>query len=291
MKTKILSIMLGILLVANLFLVSAITIKDVSSSPDEVEPGEVFDISIEIENVYEFDTENINLRLDLSNVPFAPFQSSSEEFLDKLDEGDEEDFEFKLIALPEAESGIYKIPVEITYEDEDGKNLSKSELISVIVNSAPELKVSLEDSVIFIKGQENIFSIRIVNSGLADVKFVYLKASEVNGVDFISETEQYIGDIDSDDFDSVEYQIRIDRNLGSDKIRIPIILKFKDSTNKEFTETKNIEFNVYTLKEAQEKGLVAKPTYTLYLIVGVVVIGFFGYRFYKKRKLKKIRGR
>ena len=50
-----------LLLVAYMFLVAGVTIKDVTSTPDEVEPGEVFDISIEIENTHGFDIENVSL--------------------------------------------------------------------------------------------------------------------------------------------------------------------------------------------------------------------------------------
>jgi len=291
MKTKIISLLLGILLIANIFMASAVTIKDVTSYPAEVAPGEVFDVSVEIENIHSFDVENINVKLDLNDAPFAPYQSSSEEFLEELESEEEENFKFKLIVLPETASGIYKIPVEITYYEEDMKYMrTKNGLISVIVNSAPELKVSLEDDVVLIKGRENTFSIKIINSGLADVKFLYVKVNNVAGLDFVSEREQYIGDIDSDDFDSVEYKVRIDGEI-SNSIRLPIVLKFKDATNKEFTQTKEVVLNIYSLKEARELGLVAKPSYTYYIVAGIVVVLYIVYRTNKKRKLKKLRGK
>jgi len=308
MKTKIISIILGMLLIANMLLVSAVTIRDVDSTPDEVAPGEVFDISIEIENTHSFYIENINVKLMLTktettnplnpletvtegeDVPFAPYQSSSEKFLDELESDKKEDFKFKLIVLPDANSGIYKIPVEITYEDEDGKEYSKDELISVIVNSAPELKVSLEDSVVLIKEKENTFSVKLVNSGLADVKFVYMNLREVSGLRYVSEKEQYIGDVDSDDFDSVEFTVYIEEG-ASNSIRLPLTLKFRDATNKEFTQFKSVVLKVYTLEEARELGLVAKPSYKYQIIAGIIVIFYIGYRINKKRKMKKLRGR
>ena len=306
MNTKMVSMILGILLVANMFLVAGVTIKDVTSTPDEVEPGEVFDVSIEIQNTHDFDIENVRVKLMLTeeevevnafgvaetegkNVPFAPYQASSEKFLEDLDSDEKEDFKFKLIALPDTASGVYKVPVEITYEDADAKVYTKNEIISVIVNSDPELKVSLVDSVILIKGQENTFSVKLVNSGLADVKFVYVNAREVSGMRYVSEKEQYIGDVDSDDFDSVEFTVYIEEG-ASNSIRLPLTLKFRDATNKEFTQSKNVVLKVYTLEEARELGLVAKPSYKYPIGIGVVVVLYLGYRFNKKRKLKKLRG-
>ncbi len=288
---------LGILLfVITINLVSAVSIIDVSSSPEEVVPGEVVIVSIEIENIFEEKVYNLNVKLDLTNTNFAPYQSSSEKFLDELRDGNEETFKFKLITLPEASTGIYTIPVEINYEYEDENSTfftlipapTKDELISIIVNSPPELKVSLEEPAFLIKGAENIFSIRIINSGLSDVKFVYLTVKDVNGITFFSEKEQYIGDINSDDFDSVEYQVNVDGD-ASGTITLPIILKFKDATNKEFTESHNLILKTYSLKDAQDLGLVEKPNYTIYIGIGILVLGYIFYRIRKKKKLKAMR--
>lgn len=289
MKTTKSTIILGIMFLISLNFISGVSITDVSTLPEEVAPGQVASIVIEVENIFEDYVYNLNVRLDLSgDVPFAPYQSSSEKFLDELEDEEEEDFKFKLIVLPTTASGIYKIPVEISYEDEDGNSSTKQELISLTVNSEPELKVSLIDSEVLIKGKENTFSIKLVNSGLADVKFVYLNVNDVNGIKFISEKEQYIGDIDSDDFDSVEFSSYIGADV-SGTIILPVNLKFRDATNKEFTENKNIALKIYSLKEAQELGLVKKPSYTTPIIIVVLVLVYFGYRIRKKRKLKKLK--
>ena len=289
MKSKILEIVFLFLLVGNLFMVSAVSITDVSTFPEEVVPGQVVDVFIEIENIFEYDVTNLNVKLNLENVPFAPYQSSSEEFLEELEDSDEETFKFKLITLPETDTGIYKIPVEISYKDDEENDSLKQELISITVNSKPELKVSLEDSAVLIKGKENVFSIKIVNSGLADVKFVYLTVNNVDGIKFLSEKEQYIGDINSDDFDNIEYEVYVNAD-ASGTINLPIVLKFKDATNKEFIESKNVVLKTYSLKEAQSLGLVKKPSYTIYIIGGVLVFSYIFYRIRKKRKLKAMRG-
>lgn len=289
-KTKNITIFGMIFLVLALNFVSAITVKDVSSNPSEVIPGQVADITIEIENILSDDVTDLRVKFDLSESPFAPYKSSSERFLDELDEGDEEDFEFQLIALPDTASGIYKIPIQITYSDINGTNITKNEMISLIVNSEPELKLSLEDTTI-IKGKENQVSLRIINSGLADVKFLYINVENFDGVSILSENEQYIGDISSDDFDSVDYRIYISAK-SSNTINLPVTIKYRDATNKEFTETKTVSMGVYSLKEAQDLGLVKKPSYTIYLISAFAIVVFFIYRIRKRMKRKKkIEGR
>ena len=293
MKKNMIITFVGILLfVIILNFISAVSIVDVSSFPEEVAPGQIVEISIEIENVFDYDVANLNVKLDLTDTHFAPYQSSSEKFLDELRKEDEEIFKFKLITLPETSTGIYTIPVKINYEYEDkNSNLnssSKEELISITVNSQPELKVSLEESAVLIQGKENSFSIKIVNSGLSDVKFLYLIVNDVGNIKFLSEKEQYIGDINSDDFDSIEYNVYVNKD-SSAKITLPIILKFKDATNKEFIESKNLILRTYSLKEAQDLGLVKKPNYIVYIITGILVLSYIFYRVRKKKKLKKNR--
>lgn len=292
MKMRIALIMCMLLLGFNI--VSAVSIKDVSSSPKEVAPGEIVDITLKIENIFNYDVTNLRVQFDLSgeNVPFAPHESSSEKFLDELSKNDDEKFEFELVVLPSTATGIYKIPVSIKYNYEDSNGTAqdgeKEGLISIIVNSEPKLKVSLEDSVVLVKGRENILGLKIVNSGLADVKFLYVKAGDVSGLKFLGEKEQYIGDIDSDDFDSVDYKVVVNSD-SSGSINLPVTLTFLDSTNKEFEETSNILLHTYSLKEAQGLGLVEKPKIILPIIVSLLIIGYIAYRVLKKRKLKKKR--
>ncbi len=293
MNNKISLVIIGIIL--SLSLVSGLSIIDVESSPEEIMPGETAKISIEIENTLGQHITNLNVRLALSpdikhpefiDLPFAPYQSGAEKSIDKLDADDDEIFHFMIIALPETSSGIYKVPVLMEYYlDENETQQTKEGLISLVVNSDVELKVFLEDSVL-IRGKENTFSIKIVNSGLADIRFAYLTVSDTIGVRIISEREQYIGDIDSDDFDSIGYKAYI-KPSASGSIKLPVILKYRDATNKEFVEEKEISLNIYSLKEAQELGLVEKPNYMLYFGIGIGVAVYIGYRIFKKRKLKK----
>ena len=274
------------MILLSLSLVSAVSIKDVSSSPTQVEPGEIASITIEIENILEKDVYNLNVKLDLSESPFAPYQSSSEKFVEEILEGDDEKFTYKLIVLPSTSSGIYKVPVQIDYVDEDGNASTKTELISITVNAEPELKISVEEPSALIRGSENSFSLKIINSGLADIKFVYFTVGEVNGINFLSEKEQYIGDIDSDDYDSLDYQIYLKENAQG-LINLPVTLKFRDATNKEFTQVKTVALRTYSLKEAQELGLAKKPNYVLGIVLVVIVMGIFIRSFQKRRKKKK----
>jgi hypothetical protein len=267
---------------------SAVSIRDVSSNPSQVAPGGTTEISIRIENIFDYTVTNMDVKLDLSSVPFAPYQSSSEKFLDELDESDDKTFSFELIALPSAATGIYKIPVNISYENDNGARVSEQELISMTVNSAPQLTVSADTSNILIKGQDNTLSVKVINSGLSDVKFLYISLADSGGISILSAREQYIGSVTSDDFDTVNFNVNINQNAFS-TATIPVTLRYLDSTNKAFTETKQITVKTYSADEAQKLGLVPKANYSIYFIIIIIAAIYFIYRFLKKRRLKKQR--
>src|SRR3990172_5269880 len=198
--------LLIILAIATLLLISnisALTIKTVDVSPSEVAPGETAKISITVDNNLEDDLENINVALDFSSatVPLAPFQDSSETTIETLDSGDDEKVIFNVIVLPEAASGVYKIPVKMNYNIvNDNKTYEKIGTISVVVNSPSQLRISVEGNLI--KGAESEIVIRVINDGLSDVKLASISLESIPGLSIQSSSYEYLGNIDSDDFDS-----------------------------------------------------------------------------------------
>src|SRR3989338_490484 len=103
-----------------------IAIDSFTVNPETIEPGERFTLRLNLENLVDDDIKNILVSVDLTDIPFAPVESSSEQIIEKMREGEEESVTFTLQALASAEAKVYKIPVTISYE-----NITKESLISV----------------------------------------------------------------------------------------------------------------------------------------------------------------
>lgn len=285
MKTKtITTIILGILLLG-LANISALTISDVSTSPNQVAPGADIDLIIEIENNLGDKAEDIEISLDLSNVPLAP-RESSEKYLDKLKDDDEESFKFSLIAEADAEAGIYKIPVTIKYtiDDEEKTEKTKNFTVSVNINARPDFIISAEG--LFLKNQKNELEIQIINIGLSKAKLLEIELQPSGAYEILSSNRVYIGDLDSDDFDVAKFDIFL---KGAGVVSFPLKLRYRDAANKQFSDSEVVSIKVYSQKEAAGLGLIEKSNVRLYFYIalGVVVVWFF-WRRHKKRK--KIRG-
>lgn len=284
--------------------VSALVIKSVSMNPAEIEPGETAVIEIEIENDGDNDIKDVVVNLDLSGViisevpgvpstliymPFALSGSSSQDSFNEIEEDEDETARFKIMALSKAKSDVYNIPVKIKYTENDVVKKDDS-LISVRVNSPPVIDVSFEDSLL-LKGENEEIELRIINKGLSDVTFVEVELGSSVYFDLLTKKIVYIGDVDSDDFDSVKFNVFFKKKTP-DKINLPVIVRYKDATNQDIEKTFSIPLNVYTKERAIELGLMEKDYKWVYGgIVVVLIVGFFCYRKFRKWRRMKINER
>jgi uncharacterized membrane protein len=282
MKQQRILLIFAICIISLINLSSALLIKSVSMYPDQISQGESSQVRILIDNNGNNDLTDISVVLDLSTVPFAPYNSGSEFGIDKLKEGRTNEAEFEIIALNSAKPGIYKIPVQIIYT-ENSLQKTKSSLISITVKSKPVIGVDLESSVL-LKTSENTVNIRVTNKGLSDIQFLEISLDKSTYFDILSSNTAYIGDLNSNDFDTGSFNLYF-KETTPDKITLPVTIKYQDTLNKQYIEKKDITLQVYTTQKAKQLGLIKTTSYTLYIIIIIVLIII--YLIYKKRKNKK----
>ena len=208
-----------------------VAIDSFSANPSKISPGEKLRLTINLENVGNQDISNILVKLDLSQVPFAPLVSSSEQVIDEIEEDEERTLNFDLVALPNAESQIYKIPVEISYND-----TKKISLISLEISADAKLDLILDNSDIIKVNDKGKISLKFVNNGLVRIKFLKVTLQENPNYEIISTNSLYIGEVDVDDFESEEFTIipiSVDPYLNFN-------LEYRDINNQEFKENKSL---------------------------------------------------
>jgi len=287
MKTSKILIILAAIFIAQLYLASALTISSVNSNPTEIQPGNTVALDLTIKNDLNDDVSNVVVNLNLNNptnpLPFAPYQSSNQRTIDSLSSGDHETVHFSLIALSDAASGTYTIPVTITYLDGNILGTDSSGVVSVTINAKPQISVSSEQSSL-IKGTSGKVTLMIVNSGLGGSKFLTINVNSVQGITFTSPNSVYIGNIDSNDFDSADFNVFVNANAPS-TINLPVQVTYTDSTNNQITENQIILVKTYTTQEAKNLGLISgNNTVLIIILIILVIIGFFIYRSVRKRR-------
>jgi len=269
--------------------VSALTLKSVAVSPGTIEPGKSFNIDVRIENNEDTDLNDVSVSLNLQNLPFS--SDSFEVSYDEIPEDKSKTAGFELSAFESAKSGEYQIPIQISYPNPDNPEKIKtiSASANIKVSSEPEVDIDLGDNYL-IEGQEGKINVNVINKGIADIKFLEVILDSVSKANLISSNRVYIGDLDSNDFDTVEFSITPKPGVtGSTNADFKITLVYKDIFNKEYTKSFDEPVKIYSRAEATSLGLITKSnTLTYIIVIIVVVVIYIVYRRIKKRrKLKK----
>ena len=179
---------------------------------------------------------------------------------------------------------MYKVPISLHYLDELGKGYSINATIGLTIGAVPDLSITLDDSEIFESGKAGEIVIKVVNKGLTDVKFMNIQLAESDDYRILSTDEFYLGNIDSDDFETAEYNLFIEKSRIK-QVKLPLVLEYKDANNNEFKDRIELKLSLYSASEAKKFGLTTSNRFVgIFIIIIVVVAGLFYYRKYKKKK-------
>jgi hypothetical protein len=276
---------------------SVLSVSEISTTPEQFHPGEISALDITLKNLASTILKDVTVKLNLetetstttgatvADLPFVPVYSTTEKKIRYLEGGEEQTISFNLKTYANAESRVYKVPITISYTDESGNTFSRTDLIGVIVGSEPKLTVLVESSQIRSAGSSGEVVIKFVNKGVTNIKFLNVKVEENELVDVLSTTnEVYIGGIDSDDYDTANFRVKIAKSTGSSG-SLPLVIDYMDANNKEYSE--KIDLPLSFLSDSELGVETKSPVGTIVFVgIAVVVIGFFIWR-RKKRKHHK----
>ncbi|MEK6836832.1 MAG: hypothetical protein AABX94_04160 [Nanoarchaeota archaeon] len=244
---------------------------------NKVSPGEEGIIKVSVENDGDRDIEFLSFNIDFPENNIIPI-GSSEAFVNKLKENDDEMFAFKFRVANNLPAGTYSISYSIRYE-EDNDERKQSGTIGIVVSAEPELEIVAEIQNPII-GQTGKLNIRVVNKGLADARFVSLSV-ESEDITILSEKSEYIGTIESDDFESTSFDVAYNKKLS----RILVNVEYKDFDNNKQTMSTSIPLRAYTRNEAIKRGILAKSNTTFYVVsIVILLIVWVLFRFIRKRR-------
>ena len=246
---------------------SVISIENITTEPSDIAPGGKSVLKLTLNNRMNSFLKNIKVKLDLrtavttastytiSELPFTPIGSTNEEIVEYLPGQGTADVTFTLMADPNAESKVYRVPITISYSDELGRNFTQSNIIGLVIGQKPELFASIDETDIYTSGKTGKIVVKFVNRGANSVKFLNVELTENKNVKTIGKNDIYIGKIDSDDYETAEFKVYLGRVRGN-SVNIPLHITYKDDNNFDYEEDLNVKMNLYSSFEAKRYGLV-----------------------------------
>ncbi|MFO8016508.1 MAG: COG1361 S-layer family protein [Candidatus Woesearchaeota archaeon] len=287
---------------------AVLSIDSVDSDPGTIKPGEEANVQLRLKNLASSVMRDISVKLDLSMstvaknpskttptsavidsyynaLPFAPIKSSTEKRISHLKEGEETTIDYRIKAFPDAESKVYKVPVRITYKDELDRNYTKDDIIGLVVGADPDLDIKAEENTIYGERMTGEVTVKLVNKGVTDLRFMNIELQDSADYSIISPSEVYIGDVDSDDYESADFKLYVDEIGKDDILKLPLHLEYKDANNNEYEQDEIVEVKAYSQAKRGEGG-----TSKAFIIIAIVVImlaAWYGYRRWEKKKKKR----
>ncbi|MGV8150106.1 MAG: COG1361 S-layer family protein [Candidatus Woesearchaeota archaeon] len=271
---------------------TTLSIESVTIMPQEISPGSEGTINIEVKNIAPNTFTDLSMKLYLQTIvgstvvdlPFAPVDSSAEQRIYRLESGETESFKFKVQAYPDAESKVYKIPFTLEYYDNLGNKKNKSDYIGVVVNSNPEISTILDRTDITNDKRSGTVTLKIINKGLGEIKFLNVVLQESDDYEILSESAvNYVGNLESDDYQTIDYKIALHKDTAD--ISIPVKLEYRDSTNKYYEVVQNVPLNL--IDSGKLDAANGKSSATLVVVI-ILVLAIAAWIWYKKtRKSKK----
>jgi len=255
-----------------------LVISNISTSPETLVPGEPSILKMIVENTGSQFVNDIVITFN-STDEVALINDISQKKIPRLDPGESEEINFNIIILPDTAEGVYKPDIIADYVNHIGEERQDSGEIGLVVSATPAVFAKIDSTGIYKGSRIGVVTVKFVNNGLGNVKFLKAEMLESKDYEIISSNIEYIGDLDSDDFESVDFKIKLNKEKN-----VNLLLKadYQDSLNNEFSKEFKLPFKVRTAKEL---GIKTNGTSTIMVVIIILAIaGYFVYKRYKKKK-------
>ncbi|HLD89244.1 MAG TPA: hypothetical protein VI894_03485 [Candidatus Nanoarchaeia archaeon] len=263
-----------------------VALNSIKLEPEVVSPSQASSISLEIENIAKIPAKDVRVTLDLSStsLPFAPIGSSNEQSTEILSSGEKQTLQFRIMAQPSANPDLYKLPIVIKYHDGSGKNYTRNYVAGILVNTNPGVALESKASNIYKAGDLGTVTLKIINTESTTIKFLTVSLAETSDYEVLSNNKVYVGKIDSDDYENVDYKIKLKR-VSDSRIELPVAVDFQDSVNNKYVQKFSVPLKIVSKEKLGIKNGNNTAIKSIIAIIIVILVALIIY--YRKIKRKK----
>ncbi|MFR4986561.1 MAG: COG1361 S-layer family protein [Lachnospirales bacterium] len=279
--------------------VPKIIVSRYESTPNIVEAGKSFQLSMNFRNTHESKTvKNIKIYLTVEDKTeekgnvFAPDNSSTTYFIDSISPKQEVAHTFNLFAVPDAKPRSYTVNVNLEYEDEQANEYKLVELVGVNVKQQANLELSeITKPDIGNVGNPMNINFQLYNTGKVTLSNLMIK---LDGEGFDTSTStNFIGNFEPG---ATEYYDGMFTPTQTGEKNLKLIITYNDTDGKQVEKVEEFKINVEEMVMPEDNGMPESmpepekkfPVKTIGIICAIVfVIGVGIFIFVKKAKAKK----
>ncbi len=248
-----------------------VDIKSIETNPQKVVPGKEFEMKVYLANSDKATLRNLKVSLNLDSLPFSPLKSSNYQSFDVLEPSEQVTASFKLIADSDTTPGVYKIPLTLQYEDTLGNTYTSSQVVGILLSDVIDNNIEpIIESAKLYPDKESEIDVKFVNKGLSEVKSLIAEIIESDDYEIVGSNKEYVGSINSDDYDSAEFTI-IPKKTGN--IDLKIRYQYLNSMNEFFEKDITISLNSADIVAKESSSSTGKII--LAIIVIAIIVGIY----------------
>ena len=273
-----------------------VMVTDYKVKEGKITAGGEFELSVTLCNTAKKNIKNMKVTVLSEAGELLPAKGAGTAYVAQIDAETEETLTFQMKAAEGLEEKSYKLMVKLAYEDNYGSSYTVEDAIYLPIKL--EQRYSLTDLMIngdFVLGEELEITGMVNNLGKGTLYNVTVKTSGEN----ISETESYIGNIESGKSGNVDMLVTAQHlSEGTQRMNyITVVYEDRQGNKQEKQEkleqllnpdndiTAPVYGNLEKVKEEEQKNGTGK----LILIVGITafaiaMVSFMGYRKWKRKK-------
>jgi len=262
--------------------VPILQIENVSYSPTLIEPGNTVQLTFDLVNNGDGSAKDISIVLNQIAKVFVT--ELEEKFVSEIKSGQKTQISFTLMIDPSVTIGTYSIPVSLEYLDETKtENYSSTKYIGLAIAGKYNFIITLESQSIVAENTQGTATLKIANAGTQEARFLTVKVLSSDPIVDISPKSVYIGNLKSDDYETEEFNFKVDELASPAIYPLNIELDYKDLYGQTYTETYEVDIKVSSAQEFTRAHQTRVPWY-VYGIVGLFVIVFIYFAYKRLRK-------
>ncbi|MDO8661562.1 MAG: hypothetical protein Q7K43_06745, partial [Candidatus Woesearchaeota archaeon] len=187
---------------------AVLVIDNYKITPSPALPGQPVILQFSLFNPGSVGVKNADLKLDLDST-FSTVNSGTKKRVPYVSPGSTAIVSFELASDPATQVKLYSIPFNLTFQDDQNKQYSDTAKVSLLMYASPELSVLAESVGITGIGVPASVSLKIVNKGVMNLKYVTLVLKESDEYTLLNPSKElYLGNLDSDDFETVSVKLK-----------------------------------------------------------------------------------
>lgn len=196
-----------------------------------LQPGGVFDLTLNITNVGDAAARNVVLTLGGEGgqqlAPFALLNSGNLRFIATIAANETIEVVQKLIVDGTADSGFYTLPIDFSYDDEQATPLTAAQVINLLIEEQPQFRISFYRPVaVGMVDQPLDLPVEVVNIGrnLVNVSTLTITSLDMQ----VDNNAVYIGPLDGSTSGSLE-AIALPQTSG--ELLVEVTVNYLDDFN------------------------------------------------------------